>query len=160
MAQAHEVSVARRVEASVPAVWEVVTDLDVAADRLSQVVQLDRLTAGPYDVGTRWRETRRMMGRSETQEMTVVENDPERRTVTEAEDAGTRYRTEISLTPLDDGRATQLTIRFLAWAVADPSRLQRLALTVVGPLARTLSERTLRTELDDIASAAQAIDRR
>lgn len=160
MTEVHEVTVARRVEASAAAVWEVLTDLDVAADRLSQVVELEVLTTGPYEVGTRWRETRRMLGRSETQEMTVVENDPERRTVTEAVDGGTRYRTEISLAALDGGRATQLTIRFLAWATGDPSRLQRLALTVVGPLARTLSEKTMRTELDDIAAAAQAINRR
>ena len=159
MTEVHEVTVARRVEASPAAVWEVLTDLEVAAERLTQVVELEILTPGPYEVGTRWRETRRMLGRSETQEMTVVENDPERRTVTEAVDAGTRYRTEIGLAPLDGGRATQLSIRFLAWATGDPGRLQRLALTVVGPLARTLSEKTLRTELDDIAAAAQAIDR-
>lgn len=151
----HEMGVDRRVEAPPEVVWGVVTDLDHAAEHLSQVSELRLLTHGPYSVGTGWRETRRMMGRTETQEMWVVANDPGRRTVTEARQGGARYRTEITLEPLDDGAATRLSVHFAA-RTADPSRLERLALKVVGPLGLRLTERTLRTELDDIARAAEA----
>lgn len=150
----HEVSVHRRVAAAPQAVWETITDLDGAAEILSQVTELRLLTSGPYAVGTGWRETRRIMGRTETQELWVVENDPGRRTVTEADDRGTRYRTEIILEPLDAGAATLLTVGFSA-RTADPTRLQRLALKVMGPLGVKLTERSLRTELDDIARAAE-----
>lgn len=150
----HRVTVQRRVEAAPEQVWEVVTDLDHAARHLTQVTELHRLTDGQYAVGTGWRETRRMMGRTETQEMWVVENDPGRRTVTEAVDGGTRYRTEITLEPLDDGAATQLSVRFSGTAT-DPSRLARLAMRVLGPLGLRLTERTLGTEMDDIARAAE-----
>lgn len=156
MAHAHEVDVQRRIAAPPEAVWEVLTDLDRAQERLSQVTALHQMTPGPYAIGTRWRETRRMMGASDTQEQLVVENDPLRRTVTEAVDGGTRYRTELTLEPVDGGSATVLALRFSA-TTTDPTALHRLALKVVGPLGLKLTEKSLRTELDDIAKAAEAL---
>ena len=85
----HRVELSRRVQAPPSAVWEVLTDLDRAQERLSQVTHLHVITDGPYALGTRWRETRRMMGASDTQEIVVVENDPLRSTTTEAVDGGT-----------------------------------------------------------------------
>lgn len=154
----HEVTLSRRVSAPPEAVWEVLTDLDQAVRRLSQLTDLRVLTDGPYAVGTRWRETRRMMGASETQEMVVVDNDPLRRTVLEAVDASTTYRSSFLLESLDGSAATLLTLSFAA-EVADPTRLQRLALRVVGPLGIKLTEKSLRTELDDIATAAEQLHR-
>ncbi|MFK5647576.1 SRPBCC family protein [Ornithinimicrobium sp. LYQ121] len=152
----HEVRLSRRIAAPPADVWQVLTDLDLATSRLSQVTELHQITGGPYAVGTRWRETRRMMGASDTQEIVVVENDPLRRTVTEAVDGATRYRTTILLESLDDAVATLVTVTFSA-AVTDPSRLQRLALRVVAPLGLKLTEKSLRTELDDIARAAESL---
>ncbi|GGK78203.1 SRPBCC family protein [Ornithinimicrobium pekingense] len=154
----HEVTLSRRVAAPPEAVWEVLTDLGQAARRLSQVTDLHVMTDGPYAVGTRWRETRRMMGSSDTQEMVVVENDPLRRTVLEAVDASTTYRTVFLLESLDASAATLVTVTFGA-EVTDPSRLQRLALKVMGPLGLKLTEKSLRTELDDIATAAEQLHR-
>lgn len=155
---AHEVTLHRRITAPREAVWEVLTDLDQAARRLSQVTEMHVMTDGPYAVGTRWRETRRMMGSSDTQEMVVVDNDPLRRTVLEAVDGSTTYRTVLVLESLDGSAATLLTLSFSA-EVSDPTRLQRLALQVVGPLGLKLTERSLRTELDDIARAAEQLHR-
>lgn len=154
MSQPHEVQVDRRVEASPAAVWAVITDLEHAQQRLSQVTALHVITPGPYAVGTRWRETRKMMGASDTQEIVVVDNDPERETITEARSGNTTYRTVLSLEPLDGGAATRLSVRFSADTL-DPNALQRMALRVVGPLGLKLTEKALRTELDDIAAAAE-----
>ena len=154
----HEVTLSRRIAAPAEAVWEVLTDLGQSARRLSQVTDLHVITDGPYAIGTRWRETRRMMGASDTQEMVVVDNDPRRRTVVEAVDASTTYRTTFLLESLDDAVATLLTVTFSA-EVTDPGRLQRLALRVIGPLGLKLTEKSLRTELDDIAAAAEQLHR-
>lgn len=156
MSQQHQVELSRRIQAPPAAVWEVITDLDRAQERLSQVTHLHVITDGPYALGTRWRETRRMMGASDTQELVVVDNDPLRSTTTEAVDGGTRYRTTLQLESLDESAGTLLTVRFSA-EVTDPTRLQRLALRVVGPLGLKLTEKSLRTELDDIAMAAEAL---
>lgn len=152
----HRVELSRRIAAPPAAVWEVITDLAHAQERLSQITSLHVITAGPYALGTRWRETRRMMGASDIQELTVVANDPLRSTTVESLDDGTRYTTVMTLESLDGAAATLLTLTFAA-DVADPSRLQRLALRVVGPLGLKLTEKALRTELDDIASAAEAL---
>lgn len=154
----HEVTLSRRIAAPPAVVWEVLTDLDQAQRRLSQVTDLQVISDGPYAVGTRWRETRRMMGASDTQELVVVENDPLRRTVTAAVDASTTYRTTMLLESLDESAATLLTVTFTA-SVDDPTRLQRLALSVVGPLGLKLTERSIRVELDDIAAAAEQLHR-
>jgi uncharacterized protein YndB with AHSA1/START domain len=154
----HEVTLSRRIAAPGETVWEVLTDLEHSVRRLSQVTHLHVMTDGPYAVGTRWRETRRMMGSSDTQEMVVVGNDPGRRTVLEAVDASTTYRTTFLLESLDGSVATLLTVTFSA-EVTDPTRLQRLALRVVGPLGLKLTEKSLRTELDDIAAAAEQLHR-
>lgn len=164
----HEVEISRQVQAPPAAVWEVITDLSRAQERLSQVTALQVLTPGPYALGTRWRETRRMMGSSETQELVVVENDPLRSTVVEALDGSTRYRTVLTLEPqdasgssaveADEATCTLLGIRFGA-DVTDPGRLQRLALKVIGPLGTKLTEKSLRTELEDMAAAAEQLAR-
>ncbi|MDO5740839.1 MAG: SRPBCC family protein [Ornithinimicrobium sp.] len=154
----HEVELSRRIAAPPAAVWEVLTDLDRAQERLSQITDLQIITDGPYALGTRWRETRRMMGASETQELVVVDNDPLRRTVTDAIDGNTRYRTTSILESLDGSSSTLLTLRFRA-DVADPTRLRRLAVKVVGPLGLKLTEKSMRIELDDIAASAEALHR-
>lgn len=156
MSDPHEVWATHRIEATPEAVWEVITDLEHAQERLSQVTDLHIITTGPYALGTGWRETRRMMGSSDTQELWVVENDPCRRTVTEARQGRTTYRSVLTMEPLEGGAATQLSVRFSA-STAEPSALHGLAVTVVGPLGKTLTQRALRTELHDIAVAAQGL---
>lgn len=156
MAPAPRVSVHRRVDALPEAVWAVVTDIPRAPERLSSILAVEMLTEGGYAVGTRWRETRRELGRTEVHEMHVVEVDPSRRTVVEARDGGTAFRTLIELEPVPGGTQTDVTLTFSA-DLTDPTRLQRLALTVMGPLGVRLTERALRTELTDIAAAAEAL---
>lgn len=148
----------RQVQASPEQLWTVLTDLDHAVENLSQVTEIHLITAGPYAVGTGWRERRRMLGASDSQEQWVVENDPKRRTVLESASGSNRYRTTITLDPLDDGAATQLTLIFEAIS-SRPGALQRVAMKVIGPLGTTLTERALRTELNDIAEAAEGLAR-
>lgn len=151
-----QVQVARRIEAPPAAVWEVITDLTGAKDRLSQVSEVQVITDGPYALGTRWRETRTVLGSTETQEMVVIDNDPQRRTVLEARDDNLVYSTTLTLEPLDGGSATHLGMRF-AVKIQDPTLRQRLSMKVLGVLGAKMTERMLRTELDDIAAAAEAL---
>lgn len=153
-----QVEVTRRVAAAPAAVWRVLTELEHATERMSQITELHVITPGPYALGTRWRETRRMLGSSETQELTVVDNDPLRRTVLEAVDGATRYTTTVTLEELEPG-TTLLTMTFGATGADDPGALRKLAMRVVGPLGTKLTERVLRTEVEDVAAAAEALQR-
>ena len=52
----------RSIDAPTDAVWQVLTDLDAAPTVLSGVTKVERLAGSGYTIGTRWRETRTMLG--------------------------------------------------------------------------------------------------
>ncbi|UJH69750.1 hypothetical protein [Ornithinimicrobium sp. INDO-MA30-4] len=60
-------------------VWYVLTELDKFAGVVEDITKIEVLTNGAYGVGTRWRETRKMMGMEGSEEMEVVDNDPSAR---------------------------------------------------------------------------------
>jgi hypothetical protein len=153
----------RTIDAGTAAVWDVLTDLTRAPQRLSGVTSVQIMTPGPYAVGTRWRETRTFFGRPSTEEMWVRDNHPLRRTVVEAGQGDTTYRTVWELIAAgevdDEGRSdtTELTVAFTG-TVSD-SPLNRAAMSVLGPLGLRATRRSLEKDLDDIADAARQLHR-
>ena len=98
----NEITLSRIIEAPPARVWQVLTDLDHAAETLSGVLRVEVLTDGPYALGTRWRETRKMFGREASEELWVADNDPLRRTQVRASSGGVDYVTEFVLTPVTE----------------------------------------------------------
>ncbi|MEV7567713.1 SRPBCC family protein [Streptomyces tanashiensis] len=140
------VVVERRVAASPGRVWEAITDLRDMPRVLSGVERVEVLTEGGFGVGTRWRETRRMLGKEATEEMTVTECEPPDRYVTVAESHGMHYVSAITLTP-DGAGATILRMAFSARPAGGrtPGIVARLlarfgAKAVAKALAKDLSE--------------------
>ncbi|WP_109471548.1 SRPBCC family protein [Ornithinimicrobium cavernae] len=150
-----EIVVSRIIETTPERVWEVLTDLDRAPETLTGVTDVQRLTDGPYAVGTRWRETRTMFGKKSTEEMWVTASDPWRRSEIHAESSGAHYVTEFLLAPLDDGARTELTVRFAAEPVG-PSAVQKALMAVLGGVATRATRKALEQDLADIAAAAEA----
>lgn len=150
----HEITVSRTIAARPARVWEVLTDIEHAAETLSGLQSVEVLTDGPYALGTRWRETRRMFGKESTEEMWVADNDPLRRTEVHAESGGVAYVSEFVLTPLDDGARTELQMRFSA-RMHSPSTVQKVAMKVFAGLALRATAKQLEQDLSDIAAAAQ-----
>jgi carbon monoxide dehydrogenase subunit G len=149
-----EIVVSKIIEAPPERVWEVLTDLDNASENLTGVVSVQRMTDGPYAVGTRWRETRKMFGREVTEEMWVADNDPWRGSVVRAESGGADYVTTFLLTPLDNAARTELTVRFDA-QLTSASTLQKFGMKVFGGLAEKATRKALEQDLTDIAAAAE-----
>ena len=56
----HRVTRVRNTTAEPTAVWAVLTDIDYAARTLSGISAVERVEGTGYEVGTRWRETRRL----------------------------------------------------------------------------------------------------
>jgi hypothetical protein len=87
------------------------TDIDGYAGRFAGIDAATRLTDGPFAVGTRWRETRTVYGRSVTVENRVAECEPLRRYVA-VSNVGGQAIMEYTFEPATDGRHTLVRIRF------------------------------------------------
>lgn len=146
------IEVTRHVAAPVERVWALATDLAGAPQILSGVDRVEVLTPGPFDVGTRWRETRRMLGRASTEEMAVTAVDPHRAYTVEAESSGAHYVSTFTFTASADG-GTDVVLTFGA---RPTTRAARVVAALTGPLARRPVEQALRGDLADLARAAEA----
>ena len=146
-----DVEVRRHVAAPVERVWAVTTDLAGAPQVVRGIDAVEVLTPGGFGVGTRWRETRTMMGRSATEEMTVTAVEPQRSYTTEAVRPGVRYSSRVAVTPAVGG-GSDLSMTFGA---SPTSAVARVLAAVTGPLARRSVTRAMEQDLADIAAAAE-----
>src|SRR3712207_3338181 len=150
-----ELTVSRVVHASPDAVWQALTDLEAAPTNLRGASRVEGHEGSTYGAGTRWSETRKILGREETQTMEVTECVSPRRTVVESRSNGVLYRTVFTLEPVDDG--TELTVCFGA-SHPDPTLLQRVTVAVFGRVGVALTSRLLGQDLEDIAARAESSD--
>jgi uncharacterized protein YndB with AHSA1/START domain len=150
-----ELTVSRVVHASPEEVWQVLTDLEGAPTTLRGVTRVELLDGAAYDVGTRWTETRKILGKEETQTMEVTGCDPPHRTVVESRSTGVLYRTVFTLQPAEDG--TELSVCFGA-SHPDPTLLQRVTVAVFGRVGAALTSRLLAQDLEDIAARVESSD--
>ncbi len=148
----HKIVLSRETTAAPDRVWSVLTDLESAPETLSGVVSVEVLTEGPYRVGTRWRETRSMVGRKETQEMSVTAVQPLQSTRIEAAASGVEYVTTFDLEPLHPG--TRLTMRFEG-VQPEANALQRATWAVMGPIGLRITRKVMVGDLDEIVTAAE-----
>lgn len=149
------VVVERLIQAPPGPVWEALTDLSGWEDTLTGVERIEVLTPGGFDVGTRWRETRRMMGKEATEEMWVTASEPPERYVVEAESHGTHYVSEFRL--LTSGPETT-TVR-LTFSAVLPGGVRGLAARVLGPIAARGVRKALLQDLDDVARVVETRSR-
>ncbi len=150
-----ELTVQRVVRAPRKRVWAALTDLDAAPEILRAVTGVEVLDGGRYARGTRWRETRRLFGKEETQTLEVAECRPSRGTTVVSRSAGVDYRKVYTLETDDDG--TLLTVCFGA-SHPDPTLLRRLTATLFGHVGAAVTTRLLAQDLADIAARAERDD--
>ena len=146
-----DVEVRRRVAAPVERLWAVATDPAGAPAVMSGIDSVEVLTPGPFGVGTRWRETRTMMGRSATEEMTVTAVEPQRGYTVEAASSGVRYVSTFGCAPAPDG-GTDVRMTF---GGTPSSAVTRVFAAVTGPLVRRSVTKALDRDLADLAAAAE-----
>ena len=147
------------IEVGAPPAIVYATAIDVAQwpAFIDGIEQVEILTAGPIQVGTRFRETRLMFGRRATEEMTVATLQPPRRFVLTAENHGTRYAAvhEIVSTPA----GSRLTLTFEGTPVTVTARVfSIIGLLFMGPVRRKLETdlQQLKAEAERRARAAPA----
>ncbi len=126
----------RAVAAPVDQVWAVMTDVERYPERFAGVDAAVLLTGESFGVDTRWRETRRVYGRSATVEIRVTEAEALRRYVTEAH-VGARAVTAFDFTSSLDGASTSVRVTFqtegggLAYRIAEFLNSRRIRRCVI-----------------------------
>jgi hypothetical protein len=130
-------------------VYATVTDIARWPDFARATQHLEVLTPGPLAIGTRFRETRTMFGRTATEEMTVAALDPPRRFDLTAENHGTRYLARHDIEPTPSG--SRLRLVFEGEAVTFAGKLGML----IGVLFKGAVKKQLQADLDDVKAEAE-----
>jgi hypothetical protein len=129
----------------------VITDLERIPHVISGVSRIERLDAGSgFDVGTRWRETRRFFGKEATEEMEVSSIDPGRSFVHLADSHSVHYISKYTVEPTGDG-----TLLSLSFAAQPQSGFAKFMAATVGRLMKASTRRALQKDFDDIARAVE-----
>lgn len=150
----HSTSLTRHVNARPEKVWAVISDIPGSAATLSGVESIQMVSEGPYGEGTRWKETRSMMGRRETVEMWVSRADPPRSTTVKALQGGADYTSRFTLAERDGG--TDLTLTFGA-EVLKPTVLSRVMMALFGRIGMSITRKALAKDLAEIAAKAESL---
>src|SRR5438093_1707467 len=66
------VSVSSRIDAPTRRVFDMFTDVEHAAEHVSGISRIEMLTPGPFRLGTRWRESRQLLGRVDDADLEVT----------------------------------------------------------------------------------------
>jgi uncharacterized protein YndB with AHSA1/START domain len=122
------------IAAPIERVFDVFTDIEGAADRVSNIERIEMLTLDGARLGTRWIETRRAPGGVGAAEMELTSFERNRSYTITHHKAGTRIDTRFAFQPVD--RGTRVEVDFLLanhgrppgaaapvrWAIADVVR--------------------------------------
>lgn len=132
-------------------VWNVLTDLDNAATTISAIHKIERLDEGSgFGIGTSWRETRTMFGKTATEDMTVTELDTGRSYTTKAESHGARYRSTHRVEAIEGG--SRIT---MAFGAEPTSTIAKVFALTIGRLFDSATRKAIVKDLKDIAAAAE-----
>ena len=105
------VTVATQIAAPVARVFEVFTDVEHCAERVSNIREIEMLTTGGFSLGTRWLETREVMSHLDSAEMEVTAFEQNRTYTITHHKAGTAIDTVFTFTPFE--RSTRVQIEFV-----------------------------------------------
>ena len=95
--------------APVDDVFKAFTDLEHQAGRVSGIRGIEVLTTGGFRLGTRWRETREVLGRVDDAEMEVTQYEQNKGYTITHEKAGVRIDTVFAFAPAGDGTSVSIT---------------------------------------------------
>ena len=145
-----QLTVSTTINAPRSEVFTAFCDLDACVARMQAITAIEHVS-GPteFGIGTRWRETRKMMGREETQEMEVTAIAHESSYRVEANAHGTEYVTDFTFTDADGG--TQVTMTF----GGTPRTLAAKLMAPLGVLLKRSMRTALQQDLEDMKSALE-----
>ena len=145
------IEVQQHIDAPPERVWDIITDIENAADHFSGIVSIDVLEK-PADglVGLKWSEKRIMFGKEATEVMWVTDVDPGRSYDVRAENHGMIYLTRMSVEANGSGSTVRMAFS------GKPVTLGARLMSVVGWLFSGSLRKALQKDLDDVRALAEA----
>lgn len=139
------------IAASPERVFAVCTDFANAAKNVRGIDACEVLTEGPIGVGTRFRETRTMMGKKATETMEIVEFDAPRSYTTLAESCGCQYRARFDFLPEASG--TRLRMTFEGTPLTTGAKIMSF---IMRPLMTGMVRKCVMQDMADVKAACEA----
>ena len=140
-----QITASKHFSAPLETVWEVMADLENAADRIQAIVKLEILTDGPVGQGTRFRETRIMFKKEATEEMEITAWSPPNSYTTEADGCGCHYTTVINCE--GDGDGTKVTI---SMSIVPTSTFGKIMGALMGWMMKGAGAKAFAKDLEDL----------
>ncbi|MCF7807807.1 MAG: SRPBCC family protein [Candidatus Marinimicrobia bacterium] len=134
------------INASAEAIWQVITDIDQAAERISAIEKVEVLERPvPGLLGLKWRETRTMFGKEATEVMWVTEAEDNVYYQTRAESHGAIYISSMRIETAGD--ASRLVMEF----DGEPQRMgARIMAALTGFIFKGATVKAIQQDLEDI----------
>jgi len=104
------VKVSGQIAAPVERVFQMFTDIEHGAEHVTSIRKIETLTTGPFSLGTRWQETRDLLGRLDDAEMQITAFELNRTYTVTHHKAGTRIDATFTFEPMAGG--TTVSIEF------------------------------------------------
>jgi hypothetical protein len=133
------ITVSEQIPAPLSVVFGRFTDLEGSPDRVSGIKAIELLTPGPFRLGTRWRETREVLGRLDTAEMEVTAFDRDKTYTITHHKMGTKIDAVFTFERASEG--TKVKIEFtLAGQGMPPGLLAPFEWAIAGKIRDVLSQ--------------------
>jgi uncharacterized protein YndB with AHSA1/START domain len=132
------VAVSNEIAAPLDRVFRTFTDIEHGPDHVSGIKKLEMMTLGPVRVGTRWLETREIMGRLDSAEMEITAFERDRMYTITHHKAGVRIDTTFWFE--SSGDRTKVTVECkLDSAGLPPGFLAPLGWAIAGKVESVLN---------------------
>ena len=134
----------RTINAPVNNVFQVYSDFGNAAERVEGIESIEILTGEPVGVGTRFRETRIMFGRSSTEEMEITKFNSPNMYQVDAESHGSHYTTLFYFE--ERGGSTHVKWEFIGTPLTFGAKM----MSILGFLAKGATRKMMDKDIADL----------
>lgn len=144
--------ISQEFKGSIEKTWSTLIDLDQYPSRAKSYEAIEWLTSKKSGVGAKWKQTRRVYGKSHTQTIEVVEwREPTSFAMT-ATEAGATYLTRYSLGESKGGETTEVSASF---EIQPNNLFSKVFVKLVGKKLLGSTGETLQKDLSDLANAEE-----
>ncbi len=132
-------------------VWEVITDIEHAANTISGIEKIEILEKPKNTlIGLKWKETRTIFGKSATETMWITEAQENDYYKTRAESNGAIYQTVLKLSEKEN--TTLLTMEFHTEAVTLKGKFMAF---IFGSMLKKTMKKLIKKDLIDIKNTIE-----